>query len=363
MKLLQTTDCVGGVWAYSLQLADALRPHNLEIILATMGPPPDDSQRREAARRPNVELVQSTYQLEWMPDPWPNVAAAGEWLLSLEEEHRPDLIHLNGYAHAACGFAARKVIVAHSDVLSWWRAVKGEDAPPAYGRYAAAVKTGLRAADAVVAPTAAMLDALHHHYGDFGGGMVIHNARRAADFPPGPKRPLIFAAGRLWDESKNIATLAAVAPDLPWPVEVAGDAAGPGGQSLDPPGVTLLGRLPPAAVAAELAEASIYCLPARYEPFGLSILEAALAGCALVLGDIPTLRELWSGDAIFVPPDDWGALRKALLSLIDDPQRRNQLARAANDRAARYNSEAMADAYLELYRRLLFDPAARTTAP
>ncbi len=32
-------------------------------------------------------------------------------------------------------------------------------------------------------------------------------------------------------------------------------------------------------------------LPARYEPFGLSVLEAALSGCALVLGDIPSLRE------------------------------------------------------------------------
>ena len=356
MKLLQTTDCVGGVWAYALQLADGLAPHGVEIILATMGPPPDRSQRCEAASRQNVTLVESTYQLEWMPDPWPDVAAAGEWLLALEREHAPDLIHLNGYAHAACGFAKKTVVVAHSDVLSWWRAVKDEPAPPTYDRYAAAVRAGLRAADALVAPTAAMLDLLRQHYGDFPRGQVIPNARRAADFPPGEKRPLIFAAGRLWDESKNLAALAGVAADLPWPIELAGDAAGPGGQRLDPPNVKLLGRLPPAAVASKLAEALIYCLPARYEPFGLSILEAALAGCALVLGDIPTLREVWGEAALYVAPGDRDGLRAALRSLIESPAERDRLARAARDRAMRYNPEAMALAYLKLYRSLVAQP-------
>ena len=356
MKLLQTTDCVGGVWAYSLQLADALAPHGVEIVLATMGPPPDRVQRCEAASRPNVTLVESTYQLEWMPDPWPDVTAAGEWLRSLERAHAPDLIHLNGYAHAACGFAKKTVVVAHSDVLSWWQAVKGTPAPPTYARYAAAVRAGLRAADAVVAPTAAMLNLLRQHYGDFGSAAVIPNARRAADFPPGEKRPLVLAAGRLWDESKNLAALAEIAADLPWPVELAGDAAGPGGQRLDPPNVTLLGRLPPAAVASKLAGASIYCLPARYEPFGLSILEAALAGSALVLGDIPTLREVWGEAVVYVAPDDRGGLRAALRSLIESPAERDRLARAARDRAMRYNPEVMTLAYLNLYRSLLAQP-------
>ena len=353
MKLLQTTDCVGGVWAYALQLADALAPHGVEIVLATMGPPPDASQRQEAASRENVTLVESTYQLEWMPDPWQDAAAAGGWLRSLEDEHAPDLIHLNGYAHAACGLTKKTVVVAHSDVLSWWRAVKGEPAPPTYDRYAAAVRAGLRAADAVVAPTAAVLALLRQHYGDFPAGRVIPNARRAADFPPGEKRPLVFAAGRLWDESKNLAALADVAADLPWPVELAGDATGPGGQCLDPPDVKLLGRLPPAAIAAKLAAASIYCLPARYEPFGLSILEAALAGCALVVGDIPTLREVWGEAALYVASDDRDGLRNALLSLIDNPAEQTRLARAARGRAMRYNPQVMARAYLNLYRSLL----------
>ena len=50
------------------------------------------------------------------------------------------------------------------------------------------------------------------------------------------------------------------------------------------------------------AHASIYALPARYEPFGLSSWKQP-RGCALVLGDIASLREICDA-ALFIPPDD-----------------------------------------------------------
>ena len=40
----------------------------------------------------------------------------------------------------------------------------------------------------------------------------------------------------------------------------------------------------PSGSSSQLSAASVYVLPAKYEPFGLSVLEAALSGCALVLG-------------------------------------------------------------------------------
>ena len=61
---------------------------------------------------------------------------------------------------------------------------------------------------------------------------------------------------------------------------------------------------------------AIYASPARYEPFGLGVLEAALSSCALVLGDSPTLREPWSDAALFVPPDDHDALLTALADVV-----------------------------------------------
>src|SRR5207244_3630962 len=99
--------------------------------------------------------------------------------------------------------------------------------------------------------------------------------------------------------------------------------------------------------------AAIYALPARYEPFGLSALEAALAGCALVLGDIPSLRELWDGAARFVPPDDAGALREALRELICDPQLRAGLGIKARRAAEQYTPRKMAGEYLKVYSGMM----------
>jgi glycosyltransferase involved in cell wall biosynthesis len=194
-----------------------------------------------------------------------------------------------------------------------------------------------------------MLRTLRTNYGFQRAGVVIANGRSARDYLPARKEPLILAAGRLWDEGKNLAALEAVAPGLPWPIRVAGSATQPDGGTRIPRGVEAAGDLAPRALARELARASIYALPARYEPFGLSVLEAALSGCALVLGDIPTLREIWGPSAIYVAPDDHEALAAALKRLIEDASTRQSLAHAARARAIKLTPERMANAYLDAY--------------
>ena len=109
-------------------------------------------------------------------------------------------------------------------------------------------------------------------------------------------------------------------------------------------------------LAGWYGRAGIYALPARYEPFGLSVLEAALSGCALVLGDIPSLRELWHGAATFVDPDDAVSLARALTKLIEDEAHRELMALLALDRAQRYSVDAMTDAYFAVYRQLASTP-------
>jgi glycosyltransferase involved in cell wall biosynthesis len=159
----------------------------------------------------------------------------------------------------------------------------------------------------------------------------------------------VLAAGRFWDAAKNLPALEEAAVGLPWPVRVAGSAVHPDGGVVQPRGVQWLGELPREALARELAQAALYALPARYEPFGLSVLEAALSGCALVLGDIPSLREVWGAAARYVPPDDSQALRRTLQELMDDAAQRGRLAEAARARAQRYTAAAMADGYLATY--------------
>jgi glycosyltransferase involved in cell wall biosynthesis len=362
MKVLISTDTVGGVLTYTAELAAALEAAGDEVVVATMGPRLRRAQRE--ALPPRVH--ESSFRLEWMENPWEELEAAGRWLLSLEEQEQPDVVHLCSYAHGAVPFRAPKVLVAHSCVLSWWRAVHGTEAPANWDRYREEMSAGLQGADAIVTPTAAMLAALERdHHLPTGRATVIHNgspALSAGDancikFPPQQvgnlmqfaERPsLVLGSGRFWDAAKNLAALDAAAEGLDWPVVVAGDL----GDGEAPRHARSTGVLSRTALGELRRRASIYAAPAVYEPFGLGILEAARDRCALVVGDIPSLRELWEDAAIFVDPRDPQALREVLACLIDAPQLREDLAEQARRRAGEYPIERTAAAYRRLYQRL-----------
>jgi glycogen(starch) synthase len=347
-RVLMTTDVVGGVWPYSLELADALSERGARVTLAAFGGPVRPDQREEFRRARAERLHTARFALEWMPDPWDDLERAAEWLLAIRDEVEPDLVHLNGYAHAGAPWGVPVVVVGHSCVLSWFEAVRGTSAPPAWNRYRDVVREGLEAADLLVAPTRAMLSALVRLYDPPCPLRVIPNGRRPSSVRA-TKEPLIVSVGRLWDEAKNVDALVRVAPRLDWLVTLAGD----GSPAAVEPNVTAVGLLPRQALDRLLARASIFALPARYEPFGLAPLEAALAGCALVLGDIPSLREVWGTSALFVDPEDDGELAAALRRLIRDGRLRVRLAGQARRRAAEFTVERMAEAYADAYESVL----------
>jgi len=341
-RVLMTADAVGGVWTYALELARVLARGGTRVLLAVEGPAPGPARRAEAKTVPGLTLVELGGRLEWMADCEADLDSAGAALLGLAADFAPDVVHVNGYAHAALPWGRPVVAVAHSCVRSWWRAVHQAEPPPAWDGYLARVRRGLDAADVVVAPTRSFLREIEGLYRPASHCVAVYNGRRPEPFAPAEKAPFVFAAGRLWDEAKNLAAVAAVAGALPWPVRVAGPGAVSGA-------VESLGTLDAAGMAATLARAAIYAAPGRYEPFGLGALEAALSGCALVLGDLPSQRELWGDAAVYVDPDDTAALQAALRLLIADQPRRRALAAAAHRRARCYCPEAMAAGYRAVY--------------
>jgi glycogen(starch) synthase len=353
-RVLVTSDTLGGVFSYVVELTRFLSASAIEVVLATMGGPLDPAQRVEIGRIPRVVLHESSFALEWMDEPWTDVDRAGDWLLALENRYRPDLVHLNGYAHAALPWRAPTVVVGHSCMLSRWRAVEKESPPPRYAEYARRVRDGLSRADAVVAPTHAMLGLLRAEYGELEPSYVIENGADPERFKPAEKQPFFLAAGRLWDRAKNLSLLTEVAPGLPWPVFVAGDLArasradGP-----TTPNLEWLGRVSQAELARVMGRAAVFVHPALYEPFGLAPLEAALSGAALVLGDIASLREIWGDAALYVAPSDPRAWVEMLSALALDEERRRALARAAKERAMNLTSAKMALAYRALYSELV----------
>jgi glycogen synthase len=187
---------------------------------------------------------------------------------------------------------------------------------------------------------------------------IFHPVDRKVDAVRADER-FVLGSGRFWDEAKNLAALDAAAEGLVWPVVVAGDL----GDGPAPRHTRATGALDKTALAALRQAAPIYAAPAAYEPFGLGILEAARDGCALVLGDIPSLRELWEDAAIFVDPGEPEAPREVLACLIEAPAVRDDLAEQAQGRAANYSIERTASGYRALYETLQKSGAGRPRMP
>lgn len=352
-RILMTTDTVSGVWTYAIDLCRALANYEIDVVLLSMGGLPDDHQSHDAARLPNLTLVPTEYRLEWMNGCEADLVRSGELLLALEREFQPDIVHLNSYWHASLPLELPVLVAAHSCVSSWWAACHETKLPDEWSPYCSWVRQSLECADILVAPSAAHLREFQRLYGVPPRWRLIRNGRDPGLFRTGPKRNLALAAGEIWDEAKNIRLLGDAAHGLPLPIVVAGDATGPNGESAPAKNVTLLGRLAPAELANWMACSSIFVAPARYEPFGLAVLEAALSGCALVLGDIPNLRELWDGAAQFVNPSDSDELRSVLHGLADHPERCAELGVKARARAAHFSLSRMARSYYQTYCSLL----------
>jgi glycogen(starch) synthase len=361
MKILLTADPIGGVWNYALELCQALRPLRTRVALATLGRALTPTQRDELARLDNVTVYESTFRLEWMPQPWDELERASDWLLDIERQWQPDVIHLNHLVHADLPWRASVLSVGHSCVLSWWQAVRRTPVGDEWRSYRERVTASLRAASCVVAPTQAMLTALEEHYGPFREVSVIHNARNGKLFAPARKERFILCAGRLWDEAKNVAALAAAAPRINAPIVLAGEDLGPHGNRAATAGLELLGPLRADELASWYARAAIYALPARYEPFGLTALEAAWSGCALVLGDLDSLREVWGAAACYASPNDPEALCDVLNGLLANDSLRERMAARAMARARQFTPARFAGQYMDLYRRLRCDSRCSIT--
>jgi glycosyltransferase involved in cell wall biosynthesis len=184
---------------------------------------------------------------------------------------------------------------------------------------------------------------------------VILNGADPPTPAPADRSPVVLGAGRLWDEAKNFALLDRVAGRLEAPVLVAGPLAGPRGARFSATNLHALGELSQATLASAMVQATVFCAPSRYEPFGLAALEAAQCGMALALADIPTFRELWDGAALFFHPDDESGLLDVLARLLARPE---NLAARARERATRYGADAMVEATLAAHRDLVISRAA-----
>jgi glycosyltransferase involved in cell wall biosynthesis len=192
---------------------------------------------------------------------------------------------------------------------------------------------------------------------------TVHNGRTASSLVPAAPHDFAFTAGRLWDKGKNLATLDRAASRLPFPLHAAGPVQGPSGDRIELADIHALGTLSDSEIASWLAARPVFVSAALYEPFGLAVLEAAAAGCALVLSDIPTFRELWHGVAVFVDPMDEIGFAETIRLVVQDEFARAEMSRRARLRAAEFSVEAMAGKMADIYRSLLADTGTVASQP
>ncbi|MBV9590303.1 MAG: glycosyltransferase family 4 protein [Hyphomicrobiales bacterium] len=359
--LLMTVDAVGGVWSYALDLVRglldrAVLDHEIRVTLAVLGPRASDAQRVEASGIAGLDLIETNLPLDWLSDSEADVKRAANGIAKIAREIGADLVQLNGSPlSGVTSFSIPLIAVHHSCLATWWAAVKREPLRPDWGWRVDLVARHLATSDRVVVPSAAFGLSVTQTYGLSERPLVIHNGRSNGASIAGADRQIeaLFTAGRLWDEGKGIGTLDEAAACLDVPVFAAGPTQGPNGARIKCRHLRLLGELSNEIVRAWLAGRPIFVSASLYEPFGLSVLEAARAGCALLLSDIPTFRELWKGAAILVPPHDPVAFADAAKRLFADPALRSCLADAAQQRAKSFNLTRQARAMAELYGRVL----------
>ncbi|MGK6323817.1 glycosyltransferase family 4 protein [Sphingomonas sp. DT-51] len=350
-RLLITADAVGGVWQYTIELARGLVRDGWGVDVALLGPAAARAQRVEASEA-GVTLLETGLPLDWLAADARAVIAAADAVARLARERGADIVQLNQPALGVAPFSMPTVAVMHSCVASWWAAA-GDGPLPADLRWQTdLVARGLARAGAVVAPSTAFAVTVSKLYPQAPIPLAIHNGR---SLPPasGPMHDFAFTAGRLWDHGKNVATLDRAAARLGIPFKAAGATTGPHGEHVRVEHLHLLGQVSDQVIAGCLSARPVFASAAVYEPFGLAVLEAALAGCPLVLSDTPTFRELWEGVATFVPADDGVGFAAAIEELAGDVPLRTARGALARRRALTYTPERNRRAMATLYERLL----------
>jgi glycosyltransferase involved in cell wall biosynthesis len=356
---------MSGSWTYTRELVTGLVTRGARVTLVSFGEIPLPEQTSWMDLLHGLEYRPTAFRLEWMDDAPQDLPESSGFLASLVREVRPDLLHLHQFCHGDLSVDIPRVVMAQGDLISWAEAVQGCSPRPTpwLNWYRATILRGIAAADAVVAPSACMLNTVISTYGRPRRAAIIYPGRNPIFFNPYvSKDDSVLSVGRLLDAGKQVFLLTQHAhpfsvcivgaeQTVPLPrIPIRADVK----VSTDQSCVAIRGPQTEGQLRALYSRAAVYAATARYDPLGMASLDAAFSRCAIVANDIPTFREVWGDAALYFRTNDAGSLAATLRQLDADRALRHAYADRAYTRAReRFTTKRMIDDYIDLYRSLI----------
>jgi phosphatidylinositol alpha-mannosyltransferase len=347
----------GGVQGQVLGLARSLRAlgHEVRVLGPADGPPPDAGVTPLGR---SVPTAANGSVAPLAPDP----SAQLRTIRAIRDEGF-DVLHL--HEPIAPGPTMTTLLFGDAPMVGTFHAA-GESA--AYRYLGWGLKRLARRLDhrCAVSPDAMRL--AQDHLG--GTYQLLFNGVEVERFSEGSVHPTdgptVFFLGR-HEPRKGLDVLLAALADLPDDVRVWVGGDGPQTPELKQrhgadARIEWLGRLSDEERGARMRGCTVYCSPSvRGESFGMVLLEAMAAGCALVASDLDGHRNVATDgvDALLAPVGDAPALAKALRRVLDDAALRAELVVGGRRRAEELSMTHLAEAYVEVYAALLAGHPAR----
>ena len=180
-----------------------------------------------------------------------------------------------------------------------------------------------------------------------------HEQEIASEAANSTSEPLeIVFLGRLDESRKGLDVLLDSLDYIDRPIRV---TVMGGGQARERAGVDFVGRVSDAEKATILGRADIYVAPNRGgESFGIVLVEAMAAGCAVVASDLEAFAAVCNADSdspagLLFRNGDHKDLAEKITHLIDDSSARRTLIDAGTERAQQYDWDHVASAVMQVY--------------
>lgn len=341
----------GGVQLQVLGLARSLRAKGIDtqVLAPCDGPPPEPWV---TPLGDSIPYAQNGSFAPLAPDPPAQLRVLGAiW------DERFDALHL--HEPLAPGPTMTAVLVKPVPLLGTFHA-SGEIAAYRWGRFGVR-RLATRLDQAVaVSPEAAGMARRHL---DLRCDLLFNGieVERFAAARPHPRSgPTVFFVGR-HEPRKGLSVLVEAARSMPADVRFWIGGRGPETSALRAATAgddrfEWLGPIGEEEKAARLRAADAFCVPSLGgESFGVVLLEGMAAGTPVVASDLPAYRVVaGEGEAAdLFPTGDGQALAKALLAALDRSVAVEDRIAQGRERAQQFSMNALADAYISRYQRLL----------